>query len=135
MRTQAEILERIEAVKNDDFFGFQRSDLIDYLDFEHAKPYLKDGVSEAQWAEREILEPEQAILDYLPFAWEKANDERGLSANRSMEHMKAWLWLAGDDDVSWIDERYEFYGKPHLERISERFGFDWKAHDNGRRVN
>ena len=44
-RTQEEILNRMKEVEQDDFFGYQRSDLLKYLDFENAKVFLKDGVS------------------------------------------------------------------------------------------
>ena len=37
MKTQKEILKKIEDYKDDDFLGVKRSDLIDYLDFENAK--------------------------------------------------------------------------------------------------
>lgn len=40
MRDQTEIMERFE--KSDDLFGTQRGDLIDYMSFENAKPYLKE---------------------------------------------------------------------------------------------
>lgn len=39
-RTQAEIMERFNTV--DDFMGIQKSDLIPYMTFENAKPFLKD---------------------------------------------------------------------------------------------
>lgn len=127
MRTQEEIMARIEKVRGSDFFGYQRRDLIGALTFENAKPWLEDDVTADQWQQN--TDPLKNILDYLPFAWNKANNCRGLSAARSLDHMAAWLWLLGDDDVSWIDE-YDFYGKPHLVTISERFGFDWRNEDN-----
>jgi len=40
MRTQQEILARFE--KADDFFGTQQGDLISYMEFEFAKPFLKE---------------------------------------------------------------------------------------------
>ena len=40
MRTQEEILARFE--KADDFFGTQQSDLLSYMEFEFAKPFLKE---------------------------------------------------------------------------------------------
>lgn len=95
MKTQQEILNRIEEVKSNDFFGHQRSDLIDYLDFENAKPFLKDDVTAEQW-EKESKSPKQVMIDYLSFAWEKANEKRSVSAARSMAHYTAWLWLDGE---------------------------------------
>lgn len=132
-RTQAEILTRIKEVEADDFFGFQRGDLVDFLDYENAKPFLKDGVTAEHWAEQHTKRTAtECVLDYLPFGWEKANDQRGLSASRSVEHLKAWLWLAGYDDASDVfDDVYEYYGKPCLVVASEIIGFDWASHDDG----
>lgn len=139
-RTQEEIVNRIEELKDLDFFGFQRSDLIEYLDFEHAKPYLKDDATKEQWDkvvdERE--DPVHMIKDYMEFAWEKANGCRGISAGRSLDHMKAWLWLAGEDEFLEEHnhfENYEYYGKPQLIAICEKYDIDWKQYDDGVRTN
>lgn len=127
-RTPEEILARVEKIKNDDMFGFEKEDLIYALPFAAAKPYLKEGVTEDEWAP--ITNHEEEIRDYMAFAWDKANNCRGISAYRSLCHMKSWLWLLGDDEVEWLDD-YEYYGKPHLVAICERFDIDWKALDNG----
>lgn len=135
MRTDAEIVARIEDRKADDFFGFETSDLIVRLPFEAAKPYLKDGAPSDDWKQlprdRESLLKE--MLDYMPFAWEKANNERGISASRSMSHYMAWAWLAGDDFGDLLT--YEYYGKENLTRICEHYGWDAKQWDDGVRRN
>ncbi len=133
-RTQQEIVERIEAVKDADFFGVMSGDLLSYLDFEHARAYLVEGATADQWREAceadGVKTPDQRIRDYMPFAWEKANNCRGLSASRTIDHMRAWLWL---DGVEWFDEitRYSHYGKPQLVRICEHYGIDWQSLDDG----
>ena len=135
MRTDDEILSRIEAVKENDWMGTQIGDLIVRLPFDKARPYLKPEVTEADWKptsrDRDALLAQ--MLDYMPFAWEKANNERGLSAGRSMDHYSAWVWLAGDDlgDL----QKYEFYGKENLRRICQHYGWDADQWDDGRRVN
>lgn len=141
-RTQQEILGRIKEIKNSDFFGFETSVLIDFLTFDNAKQYLKKGVKRAQWEEgekpRPLTDPVQEIKDYMEFAWEKANGCRGLSAGRSLAHMRAWLWLAGED--KFLEEHnnlddYEYYGKPELIAICEKYEIDWKILDDGVRTN
>ena len=127
-RTPSEIKARMGVV--DDLFGTQSGDLLEFLPYEHAQPYLKVGVSPAQWDEAKAkMGPLAMAREYLPFAWEKANGCRGLSAARSMYHFQSWLWLAGIDDPDL--ENYEQYGKPQLVMISEALDFDWRAHDNG----
>lgn len=123
-RTQEEIVARMEEIKDRDFFGHQRSDLLDYLDFEHAKPYLKEGVTPEQWEEvlRDTMSPNARMIDYMSFAWEKANGERGLSAARTMDHYTSWLWLDGDETLHKTLENYTEYGKPQLREICEYLG-------------
>ena len=41
-RTQNEIIKRIEARKERDMFGFEWQEYVAYLDYEHAKTYLKE---------------------------------------------------------------------------------------------
>jgi hypothetical protein len=136
MRSQDTILERFKQSRKTDVFGFECSEYLIYLDYVHAKPFLKDGVTE--WATEDLSKVRDKIIDYLPFAWEKANSCRGLSANRSVMHFVAWVWLDENPLSEWLDrweDNYEFYGKPILEKISEAYGFDWKSVDNGRRQN
>lgn len=132
VRTQEEILARMNEIKDDDFFGFETGDLVDYLDFEHAQPFLQEDVVKKQWEDRDKFTPEERIKDYMNFAWEKANNKRGISASRSISHMRAWLWLAGNQellDFSNEDDNYAPYGKPILSKICEYYGLT--DQDNG----
>lgn len=126
MRTQEEIIARIESIKKDDFFGFQTADLIQCLDFEHAKSYLKKGATADQWPtephDRESIL--KVMENYMDFAWDKANNERGLSAGRSMAHYTAWTWLIGDEDKFPNLETYTDYGRPHLRALCKEYGWD-----------
>lgn len=135
MRTDDEILARIAEVAGRDFFGFERNDLITRLPFEKATAFLKAGAPADKWnqepRDRDAVIAE--MLGYMPFAWEKANNERGISASRSMSHFNAWTWLAGDDFDDLTE--YEFYGKDNLVMLCEKYGWDAKQWDDGRRVN
>ena len=135
MRTDAEILARIEEVKANDWLGTERGDLIEVLPFDSVKPFLKEGVTQDEWSPlpRDRDSVLARMLDYMPFAWEKANDCRGISASRSMSHFAAWTWLIGEDfgDL----QQYQFYGKPNLISICERFGWDHSQWDDGERTN
>src|SRR5690606_39412432 len=100
-----------------------------------AKPDLMREATDEQWKvlprDRDSLLAE--MERYMPFAWEKANNMRGLSANRSMAHYTSWTWLAGDDLGDLLD--YEFYGKDHLVRICEHYDWDHSRWDDGKRSN
>lgn len=145
-RTQEEIAAQFRATRPRDFFGTEGNHLCEAMTFETAKALdiPKDDTTAAQWAEVQVLKSVEdckaAIVDYLPFAWGKANDCRGLSANRSLEHMRGWLWLMGAAGQAVMEhpdfgDNYMHYGKPALVRTSEFVGFDWRAVDNDRWVN
>ena len=129
-RTQEEIINRINALQTsgDDPFGFERTDLVEWLSFENASPHLKEGISEEEWAEHELkrLPVREQMIDYMPFAWEKANDEKGISAYRSMAHYTSWLWLDGDDYLWTTLKDYDDYGRPQLVDICKYLGIDWE---------
>ena len=146
MRTQDEIvaeLRRLNLKENefDDVLGFKRDDLAVALDFEHAKEFLVKEVTLEEWTGNGGTQysTDEAVLcrmhDYMDFAWGKANDCRGLSANRSIMHYEAWLWLLGGEHADFgakLQENYQFYGKPQLKMICERFGWDWRQWDDGK---
>lgn len=137
MRTQEEIVKRISERKGGDLLGFEKNEYIYFLDYEHAKPFLKDGSKPENWRQ-EKREPAKIIKNYMSFAWDKANNCRGISASRSLRHMVAWLWLDGQDEFlkEWHNlEDYEYYGKPQLIAICGLYGIDWKQYDDGVRTN
>lgn len=135
MRTPAEIIRRIAEVEASgrDWMGIERGDLTRALPFDDAKPFLRDGVTVEDW---EGFNPDTEtivgmIREYMPFAWGKANGCRGISSNRSVSHMKAWLWLLEDDLGEKLDAIYIFFGKPCLRVICEKYGWDWRQWDDG----
>ena len=140
MRTQSEIVERIEKVREMDILGFETSEYPPYLDFEHARPYLKEGTTEKDWASHPELTDEAVkaeMRDYIEFAWKKANGFRGISAGRSIGHYRAWFWLLGEAEAETelSEENYEFYGKDQLVWITEWLGLDPEKYDDGVRLN
>lgn len=124
MRTDDEILDRIDYVRARDWMGTEMTDLVIRLPFVKAKKHLTPRTTEDLWEvaprDRESLLVEMRA--YMPFAWDKANNERGLSASRSMSHYSAWIWLAGDD-LGDLHE-YDNYGKDNLRRICEHYGWE-----------
>jgi len=61
----------------------------------------------------------------MEFAWGKIEDHRGISANRSIEKMEAWLWLLDDEEtLAALEEApYKNYGAPKLKVICDKYGF------------
>ena len=144
MKMQNEIVKRIREFNNNgkDFLGFQRSDLLGALDFDHAKEFLKPEANKKEW-NKEVFtlksdkDVKKAMSDYMEFAWNKANNCRGISAGRSMAHYSAWTWLLGDEIYNqFYDlEEYQYYGKDNLVKLCEFLGLDSKKWDDGVRTN
>jgi hypothetical protein len=123
MRTPEEIIAHIEKTQKDDLFGFETGDLVVRLSFADAKRFLKPEAKEEDWKQHPTDDEsiKNEIKAYLPFAYEKATGHRGLSAGRSLSHMRAWAWLLGDQDkFNW--DNYENYGCPVLKQIAEYYG-------------
>ena len=128
MKTQEEIVKHIEEIKDEDFFGFMTGVLVYHLDFEHAKPYLKEDVEADDWTPDSLDHNEviNQMAEYMEFAWDKARNHRGLSSGRSVQKMQAWLWLLGDDETIAFakdDSNYPSYGAPILKKICEKYDF------------
>jgi hypothetical protein len=134
-RSQTEIAARLREQSKG--FNFATNDLLEHLEYEYAKEFLKTDVTPERWAEIQVgRKPiREQMVEYMPFAWEKANNCRGLSACRSIQHYQNWLWLIGQDQLAVDIEHYEYYGKPQLIRICEFLGLDAQTWDDGVRTN
>lgn len=132
-RTVDEITARVRQLNDDpwqDFLGAQRTDLIAALPFADAKPWLNDDATEADWAPTLTTEQvRDGAVKYLEFAMGKADDHRGLSANRSIDHYRSAMWLLGlNDKVDW--DNYPQYGAPILRQCAGLLDADavWQQH-------
>ena len=135
MKSVAEIKKKFNEGFSNDVFGFGTGDILDALPFDEVKEYLKEDYVEKETAaddwEANRLKTDDDVkakmLDYLPFAWDKALDERGLSADRSIRHFAAWAWLIDDELYKKIEDMYENnygpYGIPILKYIGEKLGY------------
>ncbi|MEE9215623.1 MAG: hypothetical protein V3U54_12785 [Thermodesulfobacteriota bacterium] len=129
MKTYDEIVVKVREIANGfDIFGTVK-DLIFYLPFDKAKQFLNEDVTLEEFTKLSGIYTRENVIkeikEYLPFAFDKAENERGLSANRSIDHFKCWLFLIDDQellDFAEKDGNYAMYGKPILERIKERYG-------------
>ena len=84
---------------------------------------VKEGYEPHPLTEEEIM---KQMREYFEFAVEKCTGCRGISASRTIEHYKEWIWLLGDDEFLQEIENMEYapYGKPILIAIAKRYGFD-----------
>ena len=140
-RTKEEIITRIKERQPQDTLCFEFGEYLRALKKDEATELigtiLKDDADMSDW-EADLYTKEQIIQcckDYMEFAWEKANNCRGISANRSIMHYIAWLWLLGTDEFDDLMDDYEYYGKPQLERICSYLEIDYSEYDDKIRTN
>lgn len=136
MRTQEEIAQRMRDSAS--MFGFEREIFVGFLDLKHAKEFLKDeAVAEYESGSKkwDYKDPTREnvlaeMKEYMAFGWEKVDDHRGLSANRTIEKMQAWAWVLGDDELmkKIEDAPYPQYGAPKLKAICDHL--DWSMPDS-----
>lgn len=134
MRTTTEIVERINAIRDTDMFGFRVGVLVAYLPFEDARPFLREDAKASDWPEplaRDRVSIIEEMRHYMGFAWTKALGHRGISASRSTEKFGEWVWMLGDDP---IEADYQNYGAPILFAICERYGFRAPETEDARRM-
>lgn len=119
----------------EDFFGFARDVLVEALDYEHAKPYLKPETTAEQWDEARPKDLETEARGYLDFAVGKIIDHRGISASRSVSKLTEYAWLLGRDDVvaAMGSAGYAQYGAPKVKAFAEGMGWTdlWPTADAG----
>ena len=127
MRTQEEIVARILAIQNDknrfkDMFGFSQEVLLAALDLEHSRPFLSEQAKNVTSENYGLTPTEESTkknaLEYLKFAWGKAEEHRGLSADRSVRKMTEYCWLLGHDVKPIEEAEYAQYGCPKLAAVS-----------------
>ena len=137
MPTTEQIKAKV-AAHSKDFFGFIAADLAIYLSWEDAKEvlnfkadYIEEVESgEAKWNQKPIPARDKIIEEmksYMDFAIGKATGHRGLSASRSIDHYRAWLWLLEDEEGLVFlsdDNNYPQYGVPMLKWICDKYGFE-----------
>ena len=112
---------------SDSFFGFDKEVYATYMDYDQVKDILKKGITKKSWdKDRHPYSEKRVTADarkYMEFAVGKALDHRGISANRSVEKMKAWMTILGHyDEIDWY--HYANYGAPILKEICDLMGWE-----------
>lgn len=134
LRTQDEIVAKLDDKTRERFMDFTPDVLVPALEWDFAKKYLQeDYVLKVEKGEEKFENTSdintivQEFLDYMVFAWGKAENQRGLSASRSINKLSAWLWLLNREDlVNTIedDDLYNPYGAPALIEVCNKLGIE-----------
>ena len=128
MHSTKEIVEYYREHKEEDWGGFIFEVVGVFLSGDEAREFCKPDADLSDWPLEELSEERvlETMRDYMELAWDKARGHRGISADRSVQKMAAWLWILGDDEMvafAEADDNYAQYGVPILKRISEKYGF------------
>lgn len=131
MQTQKAIQARYDERKGSDFLGFEVNEYLSALEYEYVKDLLKKGETEESWGPPTLQTDEDVMgqmRDYMEFAFEKANNQRGISADRSICHYIAWTWLIDPEFSAKLEEEYKgnyhSYGKHLLVGICKHYGWE-----------
>lgn len=126
MKTIEEILNNYSEYETfmDDRFGKR---LCNFLAVEQMKQLgfgYSDKEQEAkhqpkEWTEENILEQLKADVQ---FGWEKAQDQRGISANLMYDVVKTWCKVLENELVDF--DYYRPYGKPLFMVVASKYGFE-----------
>ena len=119
MKSVEEIVAKIKSLDpTNDFFGAERNELVTALPFEDAQPWLVEHAKKADWLEATATDAlvKSAASEYLRFAIGKAENHRGLSASRSIDHFRGWVWLTASLELyeQFNETSYANYGAPQL---------------------
>jgi hypothetical protein len=131
-RTAEEITARANGQNPEDPFGWTLEVLLPYLELDAVRPFLKsEGTTAQEWDDvrSDPADIESAARAYYLFALGKIDNERGISAERSVIKLREYAWLAGRDDaVTAMDAAdYPEYGAPKVRVFGEAFGFTTPA--------
>jgi len=130
-RSQQEIRARFDQIHDsgDDFFGFRQEALAEAMEFDTVVDMLKEGATAEDWT---VPDVKKTARDYLEFAIGKATDHRGISAERSIDKLREWLWCLGDDELlqRFESAEYEQYGAPKLLVLAEAWGVSTEDMDS-----
>lgn len=141
--TQDELAQQVRISQKRDLLGFETHEYLEYLDVEHFREFARKDADlsnfpKPQYDKAKLL---KRMKDYMEFAFDKANNYRGISSKRSVMHYVAWSWLAGDKEFSGqiqneFENNYNAYGKDILCMICNHYSWDsMQWDDNVRRDN
>lgn len=122
MKTNNEILENYEDYETFivDRLGVR---LCNFLTVEQAekigfafKDEYKDKHIPKAWTEENVIEQ---LKEDVVFGWEKARDERGLSADLMYDVVKSWCKVLENEYKDFDD--YAPYGKPLFKAVAKKY--------------
>lgn len=125
MLSKEQIIKEVKGGrKSGSLDGRDYSRLIDFFDGEQFPIFgfeLKTGAEHVgkEFTEENVLEQ---VKKDIAFGFEKALDQRGLSAGAMYAVAQMWMWVL-EDDLQHHDS-YAMYGLPLFKAVAEKYGFE-----------
>lgn len=126
MLTQQQILDAVTAGRT--------SDALDGRDYARLSAFFPDsdlptlGFTVKEGMTREALpwteeNVRKQLAQDVAFGFEKALNQRGISASLMVNVVQMWMWVLKDDELA-TSENYAQYGLPILKAVALKFGLD-----------
>jgi len=117
----------IDSYKSETLDGRDLSRLAEFLTFDQAKEMgiLKDDATPDDWGETKEFTREnilEQLKEDVEFGFEKALNQRGISAGLMYSVVQMWNWILEDGLENFDD--YAQYGLPLFKATAEKYGFD-----------
>lgn len=134
MLTKEQILSAVKAGrKSQTLDGRDYSRLVHFFGDEHLEAFdygLKEGAPT-----REVKEfTEENVLKQLEadvaFGFEKALNQRGISAGLMHAVVLMWMWVLEDQDLLAMEDDYAQYGLPLFKAVAVKYGFENEIGDD-----
>lgn len=125
MKTIEQVLDNYKEFSDniiEDRFGKRFTDFLTEEQAASIGWHAKDGYDwpePKEWTEENVLEQLKRDVE---FGWEKACDERGISASLMYEVCQAWCKVL-ENGLEGFDE-YGWYGKPLFKAIAHKYGWE-----------
>ena len=127
MKTIQEIIENYKEYETflDDRFGRRFVDFLPVEDWEKVG-FKFSGKDEKkpkpkEWSRENIL---YQLEQDVAFGFEKALDQRGISANLMFEVVRAWNKVLEEGLENWDENNYSPYGLPLFKATAVKYGWD-----------
>lgn len=132
-------IEEILSYKSQTLDGRDLGRLAEFMTVEQLSQVGITLDPDEKWVVQEYTR--DSVLDLLKrdlaFAFEKALNQRGISAGMMFSVVKMWMWVLDEheDLINWSDDNYAQYGLPLLKAVAIRYGLDNPiGDDNGDEV-
>ena len=111
-----------------------KSDTLDGRDLHRLAQFIPKeqlgdfGMELKEGAEHEAIPfTRENVLNQLKsdvaFGFEKALDQRGISASLMFDVVKMWNWILEEGLENWSDDQYAQYGLPLFKATANKYGF------------